>query len=284
MTDCSLSNHNMFYKISMVLLMETVLTLLVARVINYYDSDVEISDVLLTIIAVFNFAVSIVTVKCLLKTNSIYFEVMRQQNKISRLEANIGLIRSERHDFINHLQTIYGLIASGAPGATDYIKQLNSSCRINSQIMNVFNPSLRILIQNKLDAARSLGIELRLDIRSTIDNINIMPNDLVAIFGNIIDNAIDSVESIKDEGTKVITFEVSETDKNYIFCLNDTGPEIGEDVINNMYEVGYSTKGVGRGYGLALVRNTVRTYKGRVLFDQATKSFTVIIPKREEIL
>ena len=62
--------------------------------------------------------------------------------------------------------------------------------------------------------------------------------------------------------------------------VQDDGPGIPPEVVTAMFGSGYSTKGRGRGFGLASVANIVQRYQGNidVKTDAAGTQFTVYLP------
>ena len=102
------------------------------------------------------------------------------------------------------------------------------------------------------------------------------PNLLNQVFMNILVNAI---HAIKGEG--VITIDTSFAHKNLIVKIKDTGCGIKEP--NKIFDLGYTTKGVGvgTGFGLAISQKMVEKHKGKI--DVKTKlnegsEFTITIP------
>ncbi|WP_449241694.1 GHKL domain-containing protein [Desulfoscipio gibsoniae] len=59
----------------------------------------------------------------------------------------------------------------------------------------------------------------------------------------------------------------------------DSAPLISQKVTHRIFDNGFSTKGDNRGYGLALVKQTLKGYKGEIVYDPDIKAFNVTIPK-----
>jgi len=146
---------------------------------------------------------------------------------------------------------------------------------INKIVKNISTGSDRMkqIVQNlrtfsRLDTGENAPVDLKEGIESTlqilyyeyknrIDIIRDIPEDLPQITGspgklnqvfmNILHNAIQAIED-----TGKITIVVSENHDNVRVSISDTGPGIGSDEINNIFDPFYTTKKVGEGTGLGL--------------------------------
>lgn len=116
----------------------------------------------------------------------------QQQYYVENLEHLIGSLKSERHDFNNHLSVINGLLESGETDkAKSYAAQLVKDAAEYQNIVNVPYPAVRALLNHKLSAARDSGIELRLDV-GLPEGLKLNEFDLTAILGNLLDNAAEA--------------------------------------------------------------------------------------------
>lgn len=253
-----------------VLLIQALAILVIGRVLNFYHGQIEVSDLFLTIAALLNFLVVIIFAKW-------FFYTQINGDYLNSMKEAIRIMRSERHDFINHLQSIYGLVLAGEKNdALKYMKDLGATQRFNSMVITITNPTLRVLLQNKKEYASSKGVEFKVTAHSKLKNLCVHPSDITTIFGNLIDNAIDI---LINQSKKVVHFKVTETENSYHFVVKDSGPPIQDDVINHIFTEGFSTKGDGRGYGLALVKHAVERYGGQITYENAKKEFVVILPR-----
>lgn len=80
------------------------------------------------------------------------------------------------------------------------------------------------------------------------------------VLENVSKNAIDSMEGNGD-----ITIYVTETDKNAIIDIIDTGKGIPKSSINKIFDPGFTTKQRGWGVGLSLAKRIIEEYhNGRI--------------------
>jgi signal transduction histidine kinase len=80
------------------------------------------------------------------------------------------------------------------------------------------------------------------------------------VIENISKNAIDAME-----GSGIITYRISETDKNIIIDISDTGKGIPKGAFKKIFYPGYTTKKRGWGLGLSLTRRIIEEFhKGKI--------------------
>lgn len=102
--------------------------------------------------------------------------------------------------------------------------------------------------------------------------------NLFQVFCNLIKNALDAMEH--DGGTLTITSAAGPTAMRIQFA--DTGPGLGDDV-DKLFKPFYTTKdpGKGTGLGLAVCKEIIEKYNGRLLAENSPQGgavFTIEIP------
>ncbi|MCX6330471.1 MAG: ATP-binding protein [Bacteroidia bacterium] len=75
------------------------------------------------------------------------------------------------------------------------------------------------------------------------------------VIENISKNAIDAME-----GNGEINFRISETEKNFIIDISDTGKGIPKRAFKKIFNPGYTTKQQGWGLGLSLAKRIIEEY------------------------
>jgi sensor histidine kinase regulating citrate/malate metabolism len=124
--------------------------------------------------------------------------VHQQLYYVENLEQLIGRLKSERHDFNNHLSVIHGLLESGeADKAKNYVALLVENAVEYQSIVNIPYPALRALLNHKLSAAREARIKLRLNV-GLPEGLSINEFELAAILGNLLDNAMEACALLMD--------------------------------------------------------------------------------------
>jgi len=133
------------------------------------------------------------------------------------LKENLENLRAQRHDFVSHLQTIYGLIQLGRfQEAQDYIASVCREIKQPVLKLALSQPSLAALLQAKADQANSLGIKIQWEIKDSLDDLEIPPAELISIVGNLLDNSIEALADWPGE-EKCILFRIFTTKKGY-YC------------------------------------------------------------------
>lgn len=203
------------------------------------------------------------------------------QQTLSQLEELNKTLRAQRHDFMNHLQVVYGLIElEEFKDTMEYIEKVYNDIQKVSRVMRTSNPALNALLQAKVLASEKRGIEPRLNIKSQFDQIKIPAWEFCRIVGNVIDNAIAALEN--KSGDKYIEIDLYEDIKSYCFRIKDNGPEIPREITDKIFEAGFTTKGIkGEGMGLAITKETLLKYGGgiKTYSENGETVFEGIIPK-----
>lgn len=106
--------------------------------------------------------------------------------------------------------------------------------------------------------------------------------DLVKIIGNLIDNAFDEVNKFPSGEREVIVNGWSESNQVTISVSNPVLPDFQVEDYNQMFSIGYSTKGDGehQGLGLSVVKERIEHYKGtiEVCVEDGWICFKISIP------
>lgn len=210
-----------------------------------------------------------------------------QQTYVEEINSMFQMIRAQRHDFGNHVQTIQSLAQlNRIDELRAYAAELAGETREMNQVMNIGNPAIAALVRAKMSQAESNRIafccqfdgfeKLQLGVKSL---------DLTRLLGNLIDNAFD--ESMHyPEDRRVVRLSGSLENGMLVFAVDNVCERVGELADRQIFEPGYTTKTDGRhqGLGLAIVKQIAAKYKGTVsaeaLEDGGQIRFTVRIPHR----
>jgi sensor histidine kinase regulating citrate/malate metabolism len=206
-----------------------------------------------------------------------------QQYHIEQLQEMNQIIKTQRHDFVNHFQTVYGLIQLGeVEEAQSFIRELYIEVQISGEVLRLAIPELSALLLVKTGVATSRNISFKIEVRSDLSKINVRPFDLVAIIGNLINNALEAVENLPVTERKV-QFQVFENTGSFIMQTRNPG-FIPRELRTMIFTPGFSTKSNSkdRGLGLASIKHLVESYKGFVVVSSHLNKgtcFSVGFPK-----
>lgn len=201
---------------------------------------------------------------------------------IEHLKELVGLIRTQRHDFVNHLQVVYALLKTGkTEKALCYIEDLSHDVQITGQMLQINIPELSALLLAKMESAVTKNVSFKIILDSNLEGLQIKPLELITIVGNLLDNAFDAVQTLP-RGNRNVVFKVFETPKCFIFQTINHG-YISKELREKIFQMGYSTKdGQDRGIGLSSVKSVVEKNKGKIIVNSSKTlrtKFTVILPK-----
>lgn len=125
--------------------------------------------------------------------------------------------------------------------------------------------SVKSLLSAKIIEAEDKGLEVSLEIPDYITHSNISELDFLLLISVFFDNAIEAAQLSKRKTISITYFTMDE--KQYFVIENSTLEEKVD--ITTIFGDGFSTKGQGRGIGLANVEKILEKYPLVIL---ATKS------------
>lgn len=202
-------------------------------------------------------------------------EILRNRTEVTRLAKDltgvlhmVEAMRAYTHEFMNKLHVILGLLHLGQmEKAQAYIMDVTSIQRkaVGAIMSSVEDPSVAALLVGKTSHCAELGIRMVLGAGSSLHaDERILPTDAcVTILGNLIENAIEALNQ-SVPGVKEIIVSLHEQEDSLLLCVEDTGPGMEPEMVQNIFNKGFSTKSAGRGTGLSLVNSVVAAYDGQV--------------------
>lgn len=197
-------------------------------------------------------------------------------------------LRVQGHEYANKLSVIAGMIHMGSyDRALDYIE---TQSRSHQEIIDflqecIFFSKIRGLLLGKYHRSQELGINFTLDPGSRLEQLpdNVGEDHMIAIIGNLLDNAFEAV-TCHIPGERQVNLLITDIGADVIIEIEDNGPGIAEDKIGEVVKKGVSSKkDIGHGIGLFLIHSLVEQNNGALLFDSARPSgaiITVCLPKK----
>ena len=184
----------------------------------------------------------------------------------------VDSMRANNHDFTNKLHVILGLIQIGQyDKAVSYIQNISIIQRETiSKVMNsIENPSFAALIVGKIARSSECNVKFILNEGSRLKNedISIPSEALITITGNLIDNALDSMNKDTSKNEKELSLGIYTRPGELLIIVKDTGTGIPEEIKEKIFENGFSTKGPGRGIGLYHVKQLVSSLGGTITVE-----------------
>ncbi|WP_281975740.1 DcuS/MalK family sensor histidine kinase [Halobacillus litoralis] len=215
-------------------------------------------------------------------------EVNQLAEQLTGVRLYAESLRAQSHEFKNKLHVLLGMAElESFDEVKSYIKRLVDHQIHEADIMTnkMKDPVLAGFMIGKLSYAREQNIRLSVNCETVIPAASdeSVTHELVTIIGNLLDNAIESLEG-KEE--KRISLVLSYVDELLEIDVSDTGSGIQEVPQQEIFQKGVSTKGNDRGYGLYLVKSSVESLGGSLEIEsEANKGtdFSVIIPYEAEV-
>lgn len=203
------------------------------------------------------------------------------KDTLEKVEDLNRVLRAQRHDFMNHLQVVHGLMEMDEyDDAKDYIEKVFNDIQKVNRILKTSNPAVNALLEAKVIYSEKRGIKTNINVSSQLKNIKIPGWELCRVLGNLIDNAIYAIQQNGEQGC--ITIDIFEDLKQYGFKIKDNGTQIQQDIIDKIFEAGFTTKGEkGEGMGLAITKEILTKYGGDIIVtsDKDKTEFEGWIPK-----
>jgi sensor histidine kinase regulating citrate/malate metabolism len=160
-------------------------------------------------------------------------------------------------------------------------EELTAAQQLTDRVVGaVREPVLAALLLGKTAEAAERGVELSISPDSELDDIGLGSRPLVTILGNLVDNAIDAAkDAARATGPGRVDVHLRADDETFLIRVADNGPGLGTAAMRDAFRRGWSTKGGGRGLGLAMVGQAVRRLSGTIEITHDNGAvFTVRLP------
>lgn len=228
----------------------------------------------------------IVLLACIAMLIRVYLRLVARNDILHETVINLGRLndrlRMDRHDYLNHLQVIYGLMELHEyDDMEEYIRKMYKELLKTGKAIKTSKPAINALLAAKLAEAESENVQFIIEVKSDLSKLRIEDWDLCKILSNLIDNALKALRDIEIE-EKILSVNITETPTEYVFEVSDNGPEIPANMRNLIFKKGFTTKKEdGHGMGLAIVSEILEENGGSMSLesDQEETTFTVVVRK-----
>ena len=211
--------------------------------------------------------------------NDIVRELLAAEQKKQRMtQENIELINHKCHDLKHQIHALKHM--SDETERSAYVKQVEQAVLFYESAQKTGNETLDLILMDKLLYCQAHDISLTCVCDgSLLDGIDTL--DLYALFGNALDNAIESVSREKKEN-RVISFRVG-TFGGFlsIHFENYLGHEV--KLVDGLPDTTKQNRGF-HGFGVRSIRHIVEKYKGTLSIrtDQNLFRMDILIPMASE--
>ncbi len=202
---------------------------------------------------------------------------------LQNIQDLVTAIRSIKHDAINHYTAIDGFLKQNMYShATDYVKVLlQEATNLVQVVEGVNSPAVSALFHSKMAicVANHISFSIKVDSRSQFSFVK--SNDLIKVLGNLLDNAIRATLHESDSNRYIhLIWEENSGEERLL--IENSGPTIPEEKLEQIFELGYTTKTSGEGgVGLAVVKKVIDRNNGEIIVESkdGVTRFQIVFPK-----
>ncbi len=276
-----LLNKDTHSKVPVTFYLYPISAILVITIFYYTTNDNKLYQILMFVVGTLLLLSSIVlfiTYQRNSEKDNELFELKNEMNKIETEKTYYDILEKQNqdlmiyaHDAKNHLTAIKSLNTD--PQIEEYINKMSESLAFYSKVSHSGNKTLDVIINKYLTECEIKGVKFTFDVR--LNNLEYVEDyDLVAILGNLLDNALESAEKSEKREISLSTDYRNTYDVIIVTNSCDNSPKaINEKLL--------TTKGDKKlhGIGLKSVAKTLKKYKGDYdwEYDSQNKVFSATV-------
>lgn len=203
--------------------------------------------------------------KILIKQSEYY------EKKIEADRKNINDTRKIKHDMKNHMYAIKNMAKNNmSKDIITYTNDILGKIEGEKVYINTGNYLIDGILNVKFEEIKNQGIDFKYDVKIP-EGIKLPEFEVITILGNLLDNAIEGVKSIKDN--RYIEVFISYKDSNLLIKIVNTFD--GLVIKDNKGFVSRKGEKAYHGIGLENVREQVEKSNGYMNIDTGNCIFTV---------
>lgn len=264
------NNSVIMYSVLGVFLMSSLIMSI--QFMIYQPDKIFLYEVLITLIFIIYTIIGYLDYKYKVNLINIQKQYELQDSYIKNLESLINIIRREKHDFSNHISTIYALCAINKPNTVerinDYLKNITNELNSLYDTFNTGNDYIDGLLVVKSNYAYENNILFDVNFESMLTNIKVDNVDLISIISNVLDNAFEAITlSEKSIQRPIVSLWSYVENTKYIISISNNGPQIKNENLEKIFKDGFSTKRKNsndHGFGLYIVNKMVEKNEGEI--------------------
>ncbi len=193
------------------------------------------------------------------------------------VETMYKQMRSWRHDYRNHIQTMKALASDGDMDAIKaYLDMLDTDLNTVDTVVKTGNAMADAILNSKISLAKSKNIAVKADAHIPV-KLKMSELDLCVIIGNLLDNAIEASLSLPQDRRIIRIYMDMKNTQLYISVTNFTSSGKMRKIKNRFQ----TTKGEGHGFGLIRIDNIIERLDGYLSRNSEDGAFTteILIPQ-----
>lgn len=218
------------------------------------------------IVAIFFVVINMNTAK---KLSQKQLELEINNKYMKTYEDLILEIRRKQHDYKNQLSALYSmhLVAKDdeqlAKLHKEYGEELEERDSFDSILYQCDNPVLCGYVYSKCMKAYREGVNIEPALSWSEGESTVPQHKIIEMLGILLDNAVEYLKEA-DFTDKQVKLNVNKEQSKLTVEVCNTSLYQSFQDIDSMFKLGYSTKGEGRGIGLASLKTIVKEYNGKL--------------------
>lgn len=193
------------------------------------------------------------------------------ESQINIINQSVETVRIMKHDMKNHVLMIQNLYENGKDNeAEKYINKTLQEIE-NSSFSNSNNFIIDSIINFKLNAIKDKNVAINLDV-CVPQVLNISSNDITAILGNLLDNAISAVMKVE---RKVLDLQISCKMGNLIILMDNSYD--GNIIYDNGKLKTTKLFKSNHGLGISSIEKVLDKYGGEIRIEHTRDTFSVAV-------
>ena len=277
-----------------ICLVQVLMLVLLIAVFHAYNSGVypsfTFSDLINTSIIVIlvsvvaTIFVAVYLLKAVEKEAKLEMELhyAREINKLN-LELEEG-----RHDFYNYIIAMHKYMEDkDYDRLQKYIEKHYKNIVDIKSLVDIKFPEVSSLISVKYKEALKKSIEFKWRVDANRETLPLSSEDLTRLLGNLLDNALEAAVAKGGDDPKRIDLDFKCNQMGLMIRITNTGNPIPEEIKNDVFVAGYTTKDKSKhsGLGLHIINETVQRLDGQLELKEAEDyqgvQFIIHIPWKE---
>lgn len=177
------------------------------------------------------------------------------------MQTYMSVVRSQRHDYNFHVQTLHGLLLRKDYEACEkYLEELLQDSVAMNRLLPLKDAAVSALILSFQSRAQQEGIRLEITVENDLSQIATNVYETNKIIGNLLQNALDETERLTDRsfGIHLTILKRGE------FCIINVANEARQGDPMASYRAGASSKSGHEGIGIASIQALAARYGGVV--------------------
>jgi two-component system CitB family sensor kinase len=190
-------------------------------------------------------------------------EALALADELTHARGFVDVLRAQTHEYQNRLHVLSGLLQLGRPDEALRVlsAEIEQGTQFRQLLRDVQVPRLVALLAGKRERAQELGITFGVAPESSLSPAWERHADtLVTAVGNLTENAFEALGGRPGS----VTVLIGEDPEGAQIEVEDSGPGVPPEVAARLFTRGASSKGEGRGYGLAGVQARVLALGGEL--------------------